>query len=186
MLFVQKNDHCNLVDARKRLEAFSPDPVGCAHVQNRILEPECDLTIIIPAYNVETYIEECLNSVVNQKTKYSFRVVVVNDGSTDLTGNVLEQYSIYDSITILTKKNGGAAKARNCALEHIKSKYLMFLDADIVEGGYYTFTGSDKKYHAPMCDAGIYNSAYGVISGFTCMKVLKSDLFASVVFPEGY
>ena len=62
----------------------------------------------------------------------------------------------------------------------------MFLDADIVEGGYYTFTGSDKKYHAPMCDAGIYNSAYGVFSGFTCMKVLKSDLFASVVFPEGY
>lgn len=190
--------------ARKKLEHVSANLGISALRSNRVLPLEWDLTIIIPAYNVEQYVETCLSTVLQQVTQYSYQVVVINDGSSDNTAKILEKY---EDILIISQDNGGAAKARNRALESIRSRYVMFVDADdilepgaieklmstayevdadIVEGGYYTFSDPDQKRYCTVCPPGVYSDPYGVITGFACMKVLKSELFRSMAFPEGY
>lgn len=71
--------------ARETLLGFSPPPTGTAAADNRLLEPECDLQIVIPAYNVEAYLAQCMDSVLAQETKYTYRVILVDDGATDTT-----------------------------------------------------------------------------------------------------
>ena len=65
--------------ARETLLGFSPPPTGTAAADNRLLEPECDLQIVIPAYNVEAYLAQCMDSVLAQETKYTYRVNLVDD-----------------------------------------------------------------------------------------------------------
>lgn len=88
------------------------------------------VSILIPAYNVENYIEECLDSVVNQ-TYRNLQVVVVDDGSTDRTGEILDRYSEkYPYIEVYHIENGGVANARNFLLEKAKGDFVQFVDAD--------------------------------------------------------
>ena len=56
------------------------------------MNPQYDLQIIIPAYNAEKYIEKCLNSILSQKTQYTYVITVINDGSTDETSQILSKY----------------------------------------------------------------------------------------------
>lgn len=87
------------------------------------------ITVIIPAYNCEKTIEKCLGSVVNQSFK-NFKVIVVNDGSTDST---LEKICLFDKdrrIEIINKKNEGVSKARNLAMSKVRTKYVTFVDSD--------------------------------------------------------
>lgn len=88
------------------------------------------LSIIIPIYNMEEYLVECLDSVVCQSSK-DFEVICVDDGSTDNSFYICNQYvSKYNYISVFTKENGGLSSARNYGMERAKSNYLMFLDAD--------------------------------------------------------
>ncbi len=88
------------------------------------------VSVIIPAYNAETYLEECLNSVLNQTHK-DIELVVVNDGSVDGTKNILDEYaSIYSNIQVIHTENGGVSRARNIGLSHATGDYIMFLDSD--------------------------------------------------------
>ena len=130
--FTRKTELDNPEDARRKLEHFSPDQGTSALRQNHILQPDWDLTIIIPAYNVEKYIETCLTSVLEQVTQYTYRVIVINDGSIDNTAKILERFRNHSILSIITQDNGGAARARNRALESIRSRYVMFVDADDV------------------------------------------------------
>lgn len=85
------------------------------------------ISIIIPAYNAEKYIDRCLNSVFSQKGA-ELEVIVVNDGSTDNTYEKLRGYG--DRIILINKENGGVASARNDALAVFTGEYVMFLDCD--------------------------------------------------------
>ena len=85
------------------------------------------VSIIIPAYNAENTIIESLNSVFAQTYK-NFEVIVVNDGSTDNTSNLLENYS--HQIKILSTENKGVSHARNLGFMHSKGNYIQYLDAD--------------------------------------------------------
>ena len=89
------------------------------------------LTIIVPAYNVEKYIDCCLDSLVNQTDK-SFHVIIVNDGSTDRTEefckNYIEQYP--ELFTYVHQNNKGLGGARNTGLKVVESQYVAFLDSD--------------------------------------------------------
>lgn len=87
-----------------------------------------DVSIIIPAYNVEKYIEQCLDTVLNQRTNYEYEVICVNDGSTDATYDILKKYE--ERITLISTDNKGPGAARNLALKHAKGKYIMFVDGD--------------------------------------------------------
>lgn len=85
------------------------------------------ISIIIPAYNAEKYIDRCLNSIFSQKGA-ELEVIVVNDGSTDNTYEILLGYG--DRITLINKENGGVASARNDALAVCTGEYVIFLDCD--------------------------------------------------------
>lgn len=87
-------------------------------------------TIIIPAYNVESYIETCLNSVIQQSYS-NFEIILVNDGSTDNTGHICDGYSMIDNrIKVIHKKNGGLSDARNEGLKNVEGDYIIFIDSD--------------------------------------------------------
>ena len=96
------------LNTKKILEEHSPEPTKKTYIyKNNIISEEYDLQIIIPAYNVEKYIEECLDSVFNQKTKYKILVIVVNDGSTDNTFSKILKYQNFKNLKIINSSNGG-------------------------------------------------------------------------------
>ena len=88
------------------------------------------LSVIIPAYNVEKYLKECLDSVLRQNCK-DYEVICVDDGSTDSTGAILDEYAgRYKQIRVFHKENGGLPSARNHGLPQARGKYVYFLDSD--------------------------------------------------------
>ncbi len=90
----------------------------------------CVLTFIVPVYNAEKYLEETLRSVLVNKSD-RFEIVLVNDGSTDRSSEICEQFANNDKrINYVSKKNGGVASARNEGLKVAKGSYISFLDAD--------------------------------------------------------
>ena len=88
------------------------------------------VSLIIPVYNVEDYIEKCLNSVVNQTLK-DMEVIIVNDGSKDSSKQKIEKYlKKYPGIKYLEKENGGLSDARNYGMQYATGEYIAFLDSD--------------------------------------------------------
>ncbi len=88
------------------------------------------VSVIIPAYNVENFIDRCLDSLINQSYT-NWEAIVVDDGSTDTTWQCIEAYSKIDSrIRPFRKANTGVSKARNFALRKVNGEYIQFLDAD--------------------------------------------------------
>lgn len=88
------------------------------------------LSVIVAAYNVEKYIEKCINSLVNQTYK-NLEILVVNDGSTDNTKEIMEKYEKeYKNLKLLNKENGGLSSARNYGINHSKGEYITFVDGD--------------------------------------------------------
>ena len=88
------------------------------------------LSVIIPIYNVEKYIPQCLDSILNQAFK-DFEIICVNDGSSDNSLSVLQSYKAKDDrIIIIDKKNEGSGIARNAGLSIAKGDYIYFIDGD--------------------------------------------------------
>ena len=88
------------------------------------------VSVIIPVYNVENYLEKCLESVVNQTLK-DIEIICVNDGSPDNSLEILNKYSKADSrITVITQINSGPSEARNAGMRIAKGEYIGFVDAD--------------------------------------------------------
>jgi len=88
------------------------------------------VSIIIPVYNVEKYLEECLESVVNQ-TLREIEIIAINDGSTDSSLSILEKYELrYNNFKIINQDNKGISAARNAGLRACSGKYIYFLDSD--------------------------------------------------------
>lgn len=89
------------------------------------------MSVIIPVYNTEKYIEKCLESLAGQ-TMQDFEVIIVNDGSTDNSKKVIKDYMKNSNLDIryLEKENGGLASARNYGVERALGKYISFLDSD--------------------------------------------------------
>lgn len=85
--------------------------------------------IIIPVYNVEAYVEKCLKSVQNQTYK-DIHVIVVDDGSTDLSGEIVEKFSTCRNFTIIHQSNKGLSAARNTGLKVATGEFIMFIDSD--------------------------------------------------------
>ena len=89
-----------------------------------------DISIIIPVYNCENYIEDCIKSLLLQK-KISTEIIFINDGSTDNSKSIIEKYKKqYDNIVLINQENQGAATARNRGIEIASGTYILFVDAD--------------------------------------------------------
>lgn len=88
------------------------------------------ITIIVPIYNAEKYLHKCIQSLVNQ-TYQNLEIILVNDGSTDDSGIIIEKYAKKDArIQVFNQKNAGVSKARNIALDIMKGDWVLFVDAD--------------------------------------------------------
>lgn len=89
------------------------------------------LSIIVPVYNVEQYLNRCLSSILNS-TFQDFEVIVINDGSTDKTEEVIQEFidKYKDKIVYISKRNAGVSMARNLGIEKALGKYITFVDSD--------------------------------------------------------
>ena len=133
-------------------------------------------SIIIPAYNVELYIEKTISSILEQNNS-NIEIIIVNDGSKDKTEQVVKRIaesSCIQNIFLYTKENNGVSSARNYGLEKAKGKYVYFLDGDdyISSGFVDALIGLIKKYDSQIIHwpYDLVNEAGNVISSFPYSK----------------
>lgn len=117
------------------MELLNGTPFGMFHMQykfNQQITITMKLSIIIPAYNVEQYIEKCLTSCIEQDIPQSdYEIIVVNDGSPDGSLAVAERVAATaTNITVVSQENGGLSAARNKGLSLAKGEYIWFIDSD--------------------------------------------------------
>ena len=89
---------------------------------------QLQLSVVIPAFNAERFISECLKSVLTQETRFKFEVIVVNDGSEDETPDIIK--SQFPSVRLISKPNGGPGSARNVGVKAANSDVIIFIDSD--------------------------------------------------------
>ena len=91
---------------------------------------EYEISVIIPVYNAEKYLNECIDSILNQTIK-NIQIVIVNDGSTDNSGSIIEKYSQdHSNIKYIVQQNSGVEKARAVGFQNADGKYIGWIDAD--------------------------------------------------------
>lgn len=92
---------------------------------------EINISIILPIYNVEKYLDKCILSIINQTNFEDIELLLIDDGSTDKSSEICEKYSKqFENIYTFHKKNGGLSDARNYGIYKAKGKYLLFIDSD--------------------------------------------------------
>lgn len=91
---------------------------------------EIKVSIIVPVYNVEKYLSKCIDSIINQTYK-NIEIILVDDGSNDLSGEICDSYQKQDDrIKVVHKQNGGLSSARNVGLDLMKGEFVGFIDSD--------------------------------------------------------
>lgn len=196
----------DIISAYECLNTYRKNNYRKSRIIRNPIKEEVDLSIIVPIYNVEKYLMDCISSITEQETEYTIEVILVNDGSTDNSGEILKSFNNEQDIKIIYQKNQGLSSARNTGLEHAVGKYVMFVDsddviypetvqklmneaykqnADIVEGGYSIFP------HGQVCSKEYKFVARDNIeeklkrSGYAWGKVYKRTLFEKVQWPPG-
>lgn len=166
---------------------------SCSFFQTRNMgrcaEPK--VSIVIPVYNVERYLVECLNSVVNQ-TLEDIEIICVNDGSTDQSLELVKQFAAEDKrVVVLDRANGGYGKAVNCGLEIARGEYIGIVEPDdyVERNMYETLYGIANKENLDFVKAD-FNS-FKEINGkreFIYERIAQMDekLYNRVICPEEY
>lgn len=133
------------------------------------------ISIIIPVYNIEEQIEKCLQSIVSQ-TYSNIEIIVVDDGSTDSSGKIIDKFAESDNrIIVIHKENGGVGSAKNTGLKYVHGEYIGFVDGDdyINCAMYEILIRNLEKYHcdiAGCCFKGVSDDNPGTYS-----EAIKSD-----------
>lgn len=127
------------------------------------------LSVIVPIYNVRAYLQECLDSLVNQSLN-DLEVIMVDDGSTDGSGDIAKKYAaLHDGFAYHRKKNGGLGQARNYGVKYAHGEYIAFLDSDDVvpKSAYRDMYVLGKEYDCDLVTGGVerFNSSGTSASG---------------------
>ncbi|MBQ8522128.1 MAG: glycosyltransferase [Clostridia bacterium] len=114
------------------------------------------LSVVIPIYNAEKYIERCVESLTKHKD-LNLEIILVNDGSTDNSGHICKQLALLDDrVNVIEKSNGGVSSARNEGLKYATGEYVTFIDADdFVSDEFkacYSVLGESEIYCVPYCE----------------------------------
>lgn len=146
------------------------------------------VSVIIPAYNVQQYVEDCLNSVINQTYK-NLQIIVVNDGSTDNTYSICQKIAKKDSrIELYSKSNGGLSSARNFGINKLKGKFTVLVDSDdyvdekMVEK--LVANALDSDCNIVMCNAYSVDEAGALISKNNQDTILENGIWSRKDFWE--
>lgn len=163
-----------------------PDTTAEILIQNKI-DYTPKVSVIIPVYNVEPYLCECLDSVINQ-TLREIEIICVDDGSTDASLDILKEYATKDNrITIIVQKNLYAGVARNAGLSQAKGEYIHFLDSDdwVDLDTYEKLYKSIKEKKVPVVKFRSYtydNKKDAIVNSyFTNMGAIKEEKFDSFI-----
>ena len=132
------------------------------------------ISVIVPVYNVEKWLDRCINSILLQSFK-NFELLLVNDGSTDNSIEICNNYLKSDErISVFNKKNGGLSDARNYGLSYAKGKYIVFVDSDDYIQENYLF----ELYH------GIHdNDAEVAVCGYNTVTETGMNI-DNIIFPN--
>lgn len=117
-------------DALDIISKCHPNPIKNIQYKLPNEDTNIDLSIIVPVYNYADLIENNIESILNQRTKYSYQLILVDDGSTDGARDVLHKYIGYPNVKVIFQENQGIAGARNTGLSYATGKYIMFIDCD--------------------------------------------------------
>ena len=173
------------------------------------------ISIIVPIYNVEKYLDKCVRSILSQDYQ-NIEILLIDDGSTDSSGRIADEFDKnFKNIKVFHKKNGGLSDARNFGIKQSKGKYLGFIDSDdYVETNMFSFLYNNiKKYDADISICGrfinyedgreIVQHTYEVLKVMTneeglialnsfkyfdmssCDKLYKKEIFSNIEFPYG-
>lgn len=140
---------------------------------------EIILSVIIPVYNTGEYLRRCIESVLNQSFK-NIEVILINDGSTDNSGDICDEYSINDSrVKVIHKENEGVSIARNIGLDKAKGQYIGFVDSDdwLDRDMYQSMINNaySNKADIVICDSNtIYDKKRRVIDTISLLNKSKS------------
>ncbi|QFF99864.1 glycosyltransferase family 2 protein [Psychrobacillus glaciei] len=94
------------------------------------IKKQIDVSVIVPVYKVEDYLNRCVDSLVNQ-TYENMEIILIEDGSPDNCGIICDEYSLkYQRISVIHKENGGLSDARNHGIDAAKGEYILFVDSD--------------------------------------------------------
>lgn len=171
------------------------------------------ISVIVPIYNVEKYLNECIDSIIRQ-TYTNLEIILVNDGSTDSCAKICDSYKKKDSrIKVIHKENGGVSSARNIGLRKSNGIYISFVDSDdwiepnyyekmlkvalendldVVQCSYFRITCNNKEY-INLSNNEIKSNKkeylYQILNvqsgvGFCHMKLYKKDIIKDVLFDE--
>lgn len=162
------------------------------------------ISVIIPVYNVAKYLKECVESVLTQ-TFEDFEILLVDDGSTDNSGEICDEFSLENKkIKALHKKNGGLSSARNYGMLHSTGKYIIFLDSDdywmdkdilslliekaesenldVVRGEFVNVDAKGKQLFTPDLPEETLNLQNQILSSYEMMKFVINGRFFSWLF----
>ena len=172
------------------------------------------ITVIVPVYKAEQYIDECVQSIVNQ-TYTNLEIILVDDGSPDRCPELCDEWAKRDDrVRVIHKENGGASSARNVALEIAAGEYIGFVDSDdyiektmyeelysMLQGGtakasccviHRFHTNSDRVKINNLSERTEYNTVDAVNAMFlnktdtsVCNKLFDRSVFSNIRFPEG-
>ena len=132
------------------------------------------ISIIVPVYNVEKYIEKCVNSIINQ-TYRNIEIILVDDGSKDRSGEICDELKLKDNrIKIIHKQNGGLSDARNAGMKIANGNYIGFVDSDdyIKEDMFETLYELCKKYNSDISIVSYYEIYHDKVIGVRDSKKL--------------
>lgn len=205
----------NIDDARNIMNGIHPRLDSHPVYENKPIDDNIDLSIVVPVYNYVDIIESNIDSILNQKTEYNYQLIIVDDGSTDGAADVLKKYADNPNVTLIFQKNAGIGAARNTGINNADGKYLMFVDCDDIVHDDIVETLMNKayseNYDMVMCAHNLSKERNGVIyeivpnvypkynligykngdeimnlAGLPWCKVYKREIWNNVRFFPGY
>lgn len=122
-----------------------------------------DISVIIPIYNAEKYLQKCIDSILAQ-TFTNFELLLIDDGSCDNSGKICDDFARkYTFIHVIHKENGGVSSARNCGIEHASGTYVVFVDADDwVDINYLECLFPKKEEDLVCCSFSVEDHTFGI------------------------
>lgn len=203
---VKNTELPDIQEANRILNDLRHEPQNAMDFKTCEIDETVDLTIIIPVYNSERFLDACLKSVADQLSEYNVNVICVDDGSNDSSPEILDKYLANDKFIIVHQKNMGHSGARNTALSKRLGKHLMFIDsddficegyikkmldsayrsnADIVQGGFKKCNVDSTVLDTIKCKDAIIDS-YDVLETFGGApwgRVYRTNLWDGICYP---
>jgi len=196
-------------EARQTLERYHSVPESSTSSLKMSKNILYDVTIIVPCYNVEQYIQQCIDSLKSLSFREKLEVILVNDGSTDGTLSIIESNKFPDSWTLINQSNSGLAAARNKGIAASHGQYLTFVDSDdiIDSEGLQTLWMAARENDLDLVDgsivrlenpnqylyrykkyvANVKNEPVPIsVSGMAMGRLYRRDLWKNVRFPESF